>query len=201
MLAKMPGDYWQQFANLRALYAYMYAHPGKKLNFMGGEFGQWNEWDHNKELDWMLLDFEPHQRLRDFVRDLNRLHQVEPALHEEDFTWAGFQWIDFRDVDHSIISFVRRGRAPGEEIVVVANFTPLVRSGYRLGVPSPGFYRELLNSDSGHYWGSNVGNAGGTPSDPIPWQSQPDSLLLTLPPLGVLYLKRDRQPAPPASGD
>jgi 1,4-alpha-glucan branching enzyme len=123
------------------------------------------------------------------VRDLNRVYQSERALYEVDFDWKGFEWIDFRDVDQSIVSFVRRGRQPEEAIVVVANFTPVVRTGYRLGVPSPGFYRELLNSDSEHYWGSNMGNAGGLPSDPIPWQGQPHSVLLTVPPLAVVYLK------------
>jgi 1,4-alpha-glucan branching enzyme len=191
MLAKMPGDYWQQFANLRALYGYMYGHPGKKLLFMGAELGQWNEWNYDRGLDWNLLDYASHRGVRDFLRDLNRLYQAEPALHEVEFDWAGFEWIDFRDVDHSTLSFVRRGRQPGEAIVVVANFTPVVRSGYRVGVPDGGYYREVLNSDSGHYWGSNVGNAGGLPSDPIPWQNQPHSVLLTLPPLAVIYLKRD----------
>jgi 1,4-alpha-glucan branching enzyme len=138
----------------------------------------------------MLLDFEPHWRLREYVGELNRLYQAEPALYEDDFSWSGFDWIDFRDVDHSIVSFVRHGRQPGDDLVVVANFTPVVREGYRLGVPAAGFYRELLNSDSAHYWGSNVGNAGGTPSDDLPWQGQPHSLLLTLPPLGIIFMKR-----------
>ena len=191
MLAKMPGDYWQQFANLRALYAYMYAHPGKKLLFMGGEFGQWNEWNFQTGLDWMLLDFEPHRKLQQFVKDLNRLYRSEPALHEVDFSWEGFQWIDFHDVDYSVVSFIRSAKDPAEQIVVAANFTPVPRTGYRVGVPAPGFYKEILNSDSDVYGGSNLGNAGGLPAEETPWQGQPYSVLLTIPPLGVVYLKAE----------
>jgi len=191
MLAKMPGDYWQQFANLRALYAYMYAHPGKKLLFMGGEFGQWNEWNFQTGLDWMLLDFEPHRKLQQFVKDLNRLYRSEPALHEVDFSWEGFQWIDFHDVDYSVVSFIRRAKDPAEQIVVAANFTPVPRTGYRVGVPAPGFYKEILNSDSDVYGGSNLGNAGGLPAEETPWQGQPYSVLLTIPPLGVVFLKAE----------
>ncbi len=189
MLAKMPGDYWQQFANLRALYGYMFAHPGKKLLFMGGEFGQWTEWSEARALDWMVLDYDPHRKLQQYVKDLNRLHAAEPALHEVDFTWEGFQWIDLHDVDKSIISFVRRAKDPEDFIVVVANFTPVVREGYRVGVRRGGFYTEILNSDSENYNGSNVGNKGGLPADGIPWQGFESSVLLTLPPLGVVYLK------------
>jgi 1,4-alpha-glucan branching enzyme len=192
MLAKMPGDYWQQFANLRALYGYMVGHPGKKLLFMGGEFGQWNEWSEAGQLDWMLLDFDPHRRLQQYVRDLNRLYASEPALHEVDFSWEGFQWIDFRDVDQSIVTFIRRAKNPDDFVVVAANFTPVPRGGYRVGVPVPGFYREILNSDSAHYGGSNMGNAGGLPADDIPWQGQPHSLLITVPPLAVMFLKPER---------
>jgi 1,4-alpha-glucan branching enzyme len=189
LLAKMPGDYWQQFANLRALYAYMFAHPGKKLLFMGGEFGQWNEWSEARALDWIVLDYEPHRKLQQYVKDLNRLHAAEPALHEVDFSWEGFQWIDLHDVDKSIVSFVRRAKDSEDFVVVVANFTPVVREGYRVGAPRGGFYTEILNSDSESYGGSNVGNKGGLPADDIPWQGFEYSLLLTLPPLGVVYLK------------
>ena len=192
MLAKMPGDYWQQFANLRALYAYMYAHPGKKLLFMGDEFGQWNEWNFQADLDWMLLDFEPHRKLQQFVKDLNRLYLSEPALHEVDFSWEGFQWIDFHDVDHSVVSFLRRAKDPAEQIVVAANFTPVPHAGYRVGAPMPGFYKEMLNSDSAAYGGSNLGNTGGLPAADIPWQGQSYSVLLTIPPLGVVYLKGEK---------
>ncbi len=195
LLAKMSGDYWQQFANLRALYGYMYAHPGKKLLFMGAEFGQWTEWNHDEQLKWELLGFDTHRGLHQYVKDLNRLYQTEPALHEVDFDWQGFQWIDFRDVDQSIVTFLRKAKDPNDALVVAANFTPVPRSGYRVGVPFAGFYREVLNSDAAVYGGSNLGNAGGLPADEIAWQGQPYSVLLTLPPLGVLYLKAEAQPA------
>jgi 1,4-alpha-glucan branching enzyme len=191
MLSKMPGDYWQKFANLRALYGFMYAHPGKKLLFMGGEIGQWNEWDYARELDWMLLDYESHRSLQQYVKDLNRLYSSMPALHEVDFSWEGFEWIDFHDVDHSIVSFIRRARDPSDFIVVAANFTPVPREGYVLGVPEPGFYRELINSDASCYGGSGVGNYHGVPSESRPAQGRPHSLMLTLPPLGVILLKRE----------
>jgi 1,4-alpha-glucan branching enzyme len=193
LLGKMPGDEWRRFANLRALYGYMYAHPGKKLLFMGGEFGQFREWDFQGSLDWNLLDYPIHRKLQHFVRDLNHLYQAEPALHEVDFGWEGFQWIDLHDVDQSALSFVRRAKAEdplvAEFVVVAANFTPVPREGYRVGVPAPGFYRELLNSDSEAYGGSNMGNRGGLPADAIPWQGQPYSILITLPPLAVVYFK------------
>ncbi len=201
MLAKMPGDMWQQFANLRALYAYMFAHPGKKLLFMGSEFGQWNEWDATRGLDWNLLDYETHRGLLACVRDLNRLLKDEPALHEQDFSWEGFEWIDFHDVDNSIVSFIRKARSQPAEgqlsantpeaLIAVANFTPVPRHGYRVGVPALGLYREIFNSDSAYYGGSNVGNYGGVTAEPIRCQSQPYSVALTLPPLAVVYLKRD----------
>ncbi|NLI33271.1 MAG: 1,4-alpha-glucan branching enzyme, partial [Deltaproteobacteria bacterium] len=191
MLSKMPGDYWQKFANLRALYGFMYAHPGKKLLFMGGEIGQWNEWDYARELDWMLLDYESHRSLQQYVKDLNRLYSSMPALHEVDFSWEGFEWIDFHDVDHSIVSFIRRARDPSDFIVVAANFTPVPREGYVIGVPEPGFYRELINSDASCYGGSGVGNYHGVPSESRPAQGRPHSLMLTLPPLGVILLKRE----------
>jgi 1,4-alpha-glucan branching enzyme len=192
MLNKMPGDEWQRFANLRAVYAYMTAFPGKKLLFMGGEFGQWNEWNVQTGLDWYLLEKAFHRQVQQFVKDLNHLYTREPALHEVDFHWDGFEWIDFHDVDNSIVSFVRYAKGKREAVVVVANFTPMPRSGYRVGVPAPGFYREILNSDSAHYGGSNMGNAGGLPSEPTPWQGQPHSILLTVPPLAVVYLKPER---------
>ena len=189
MLSKMPGDYWQKFANLRALYGYMYAHPGKKLLFMGGEIGQWNEWNHEWQLDWNLLDYDSHRDMQEYVKALNKLYVTQPALHQVDMSWEGFQWIDLHDVDNSIVSFIRRARDPNDFIVVVANFTPVPREGYRAGVPAPGFYRELLNSDSAYYGGGNLGNAGGLPSDPVPWQGQPHSILLTVPPLAVVFFK------------
>ena len=193
MLSKMPGDYWQKFANLRLLYAYMYGHPGKKLLFMGSEFGQWNEWNHDRELDWMLLDFEFHRNLQHYVKDLNRLYVSEPALHEMDFSWEGFQWIDFHDIDQNIVSFIRRARDPNDFVIVVSNFTPVVRQGYHVGVPAPGVYRELLNSDSGLYSGSNTINLDPVTSEPGACQGQPHSIVLTLPPLGVIFLKREKE--------
>jgi 1,4-alpha-glucan branching enzyme len=191
LLSRMPGDAWQQFANLRALYAYMTAHPGKKLLFMGGEFGQWIEWADGKGLDWNLLDYDTHRGLQTCLRDLNHLYAAEPALYEQDFTWEGFEWIDFRDVDHSIVSFIRRARNFDDQIIVLANFTPVPRQGYRVGVPMLGFYREIFNSDSTYYGGGNVGNTGGLPADDLPWQGQDHSLLVTLPPLGVVFLKKE----------
>jgi 1,4-alpha-glucan branching enzyme len=189
LLAKMPGDDWQKFANLRALYGYMYAHPGKKMLFMGGEFGQWHEWSHDQSLHWHLLQYGPHQGLQRLVRDLNRLHREEPALHQVDFDWPGFQWINFSDTEQSVIVFLRQGRDPGDPVLCVGNFTPVPRHGYRVGVPKAGRYRELLNSDATLYGGSNVGNSGGVQADPIPWHGQPYSLSLSLPPLGILFLK------------
>ncbi len=191
MLHKMPGDDWQRFANLRALYAFMYAHPGKKLLFMGSEFGQFNEWNAQTGLDWHWLDRDLNHRLLAFVRDLNALYRAEPALHEVDFDWEGFEWIDFRDVDNSIVSLVRRARNRDDLVIVAANYTPIPREGYRIGVPRAGFYREILNSDSVHYGGGNLGNSGGLAAEPQPWQNQPYSLKVTIPPLGVVYLKPD----------
>ncbi len=189
LMAKMPGDAWRAFANLRALFAYMYAHPGKKLLFMGGEIGQWQEWNHDAPLDWGLLQYPGHAGLQAFTRDLNRMYRAEPALHQVDFEWSGFQWVDFRDADQSVVSFVRRARDPEDFLMVVSNLTPVPRRGYRVGVPDGGVYREILNSDSGQYGGSNTGNSGLVHADDIPTQGQPHGLEITLPPLGVLYLK------------
>lgn len=192
LLDKMPGDMWQKFANLRALYAFMYGHPGKKLLFMGGEFGQWKEWNFDESLEWHLLEYEPHKGLQRFVKDLNRLYLREPSLYEVDFDYRGFEWIDFHDVEGSIISFLRRAKDPGDFTVFACNFTPVPRVGYRIGVPEPGFYREILNSDSAFYWGSNMGNAGGVQAEAIPFQMRPYSLKITLPPLSVVVFKRER---------
>jgi 1,4-alpha-glucan branching enzyme len=192
LLGKMPGDYWQKFANMRAFFGYMFTHPGKKLLFQGGDIGQWNEWNHDASVEWNLLEFEPHRKLQAFVRDLNRLYQSQPALYEDDFNWTGFQWLSINDSDNSVIAFVRRGKTPGEELVVACNFTPVVRAGYRIPVPMLGRYRELLNSDSEHYGGSNVGNGGELWAEPTPWgdQGMEQSLVLTLPPLATVVLKR-----------
>jgi 1,4-alpha-glucan branching enzyme len=192
MLSKMPGDDWQKFANLRALYGYMYAHPGKKLLFMGGEIGQRSEWNHDWQLDWPLLDHDFHRKLQAYVKALNKLYVEQPALHQVDFSWEGFQWIDFHDVDQGVVSFVRRAHDPADIILAAANFTPVPREGYRLGVPAPGFYREIFNSDSALYGGGNMGNEGGRSSEPTPWQGQQHSISLTVPPLAVVFFKPDR---------
>ncbi len=188
LFGKMPGDVWQKFAHLRLLFGYMYGHPGKKLLFMGGEFGQWREWVHDESLEWHALQFEDHRGLQRWVKDLNHLYRREPALHELDFDPAGFEWVDFRDAEKSIISFLRRGRR-GPPLLVVCNFTPVPRYGYRIGVPAGGFWREVLNSDAREYGGSGQGNLGGVWADPIPWHGRPFSLSLTLPPLGCLYFR------------
>ncbi len=192
LLGKMPGDLWQKFANLRLLYAYLYGHPGKKMLFMGGEFGQWNEWNHDASLDWHLLDYDPHQGLQRLVADLNRLYASAPALHEVDFDWRGFEWLDSNDADNSVFSFLRRAKDPEDFVVVVSNFTPIPRHNYRVGVPRLGFYREILNTDAALYGGSNVGNLGGLESEPVPAMGRPYSLDLTLPPLGAVYFKLSR---------
>jgi 1,4-alpha-glucan branching enzyme len=189
MLSKMPGDTWQQFANLRALYAFMFTHPGKKLLFMGGEFGQWDEWNHDKSIDWHLLQFTPHKSLQKFVMDLNKIYCTEPALYEVDFDYKGFSWIDFRDSDHSIISFIRYAKDPDNFLVIICNFTPVPRTGYRIGVPADCFYKEILNSDSKIYYGSNMGNAGGLNAEAIGWHGMPYSIQITLPPLSVVVMK------------
>jgi 1,4-alpha-glucan branching enzyme len=192
MLDKMPGDLWAKFANLRLLYAYMYAHPGKKLLFMGGEFGQWEEWKHDHSLQWDLLQWDTHQGVRSFVRELNRIYRETPSLHEVDFRPEGFEWIDFRDVDNSIVSFLRRGKDPADATVCAFNFTPVGRAGYRLGVPFPGRYREALNSDAAPFGGSGTGNFGAVTAEDRPWMGRPYSVSLTLPPLGALFLRPER---------
>jgi len=193
LLSKMPGDVWQRFANLRALYGYMWGHPGKKLLFMGGEFGQWREWDYTQSLDWHL--FEPpndphHAQLQQYIHDLNQLYQHEPAFSKLDYDPAGFSWIDFHDTDNSVVSFMRCSKNVDDTLVFVSNFTPVPRHGYRLGVPNPGEYYELINSDATRYGGSGLENGQLMPSGPIYWQSCPHSILLTLPPLATVILKR-----------
>jgi 1,4-alpha-glucan branching enzyme len=191
MLSRMPGDVWQKAANLRVLYAYMYTHPGKKLLFMGSEFGQWREWNHDVSLDWHLTADPPHAGIQQFVSDLNRLYVAEPALHEVDFQHSGFEWIDCHDYESSVVSFVRRAEDPGDALIIVLNWTPVVRTAYRTGVPVPGFYREILNSDAEAYGGSNAGNAGGLETEAVAAHGHAHSLNLTLPPLGALILKRE----------
>jgi 1,4-alpha-glucan branching enzyme len=189
LLYKMPGDSWQQFANLRLLYAYQYAHPGKKLLFMGDEFAESSEWRFDRSLDWHLLEYEPHSGVQQLVADLNRLYKSEPALHEVDFEWQGFEWLDCNDADASTLSFVRRARDPRNFLIVVANFTPVLRENYRVGVPKPGRYREVFNSDAEAYGGTNAGNLGSVAAQQIPWVGREVSLNLRLPPLSILVLK------------
>jgi 1,4-alpha-glucan branching enzyme len=190
MLDKMPGDLWQKFANLRALYGYMFAHPGKKLLFMGAEFGQWREWNVEASLDWHLLDEPMHAGLRRWVQDLNHVYQREPALHQVDFEGSGFSWIDCNDSDNSVVSFIRRGRNAADFAVVLVNFTPVPRPAYHIGVPEAGWYRELLNSDGEIYGGSNLGNGGGVMAADEPSHGFSHSMTVVVPPLGCVILKK-----------
>jgi 1,4-alpha-glucan branching enzyme len=189
LIGKMPGDDWQKFANLRALLGYMYAQPGKKLLFMGGEFGQWREWVHDGSLEWDLTGYPLHAGLQRWVQDLNRLYRSEPALHEMDCDPAGFEWIDCDDADSSTVTLIRKGKSSSTIILVVCNFTPVPRYSYRLGSPRSGFWQEILNSDAGEYGGSNMGNLGGVETVPVPLHGRPYSLTITLPPLSVSFFK------------
>lgn len=192
LIGKMPGDNWQKFANLRTLFGYMWTHPGKKLLFMGCEFGQRREWAHEGELDWKSLDGAEHAGVQRFVKELNRVYRSEPALHEVDFEPAGFEWVEGGDAAHSVIAFLRKARAPGAEPLLVAcNFTPVPRQNYVVGVPGAGFWREIVNSDARDYGGSGWGNLGGLRSAPVPSHGRSHSLALTLPPLSVIVLKRE----------
>ncbi|HEV2305207.1 MAG TPA: 1,4-alpha-glucan branching protein GlgB [Candidatus Acidoferrales bacterium] len=192
LISKMPGDDWQKFANLRLLFGYMYAHPGKKLLFMGSELAQWSEWRENAALEWNLLKFPAHQGIQRLLTDLNHLYQRESALHEVEFEWQGFEWLEVHDADASVLAFVRRGRRPEDFLIVVCNFTPMTRENYRVGVPERRFYREIMNTDSSFYGGSNAGNGGGVNADPVPWNDREFSLKLTLPPLAVMVFKPQR---------
>jgi 1,4-alpha-glucan branching enzyme len=190
LIGKMPGDEWQRCANLRLLAGYMFGHPGRKLLFMGGEFGQWNEWNHDESLEWHALQYQTHQGIQRWFKDLNHTYRNEPALYELDFSSDGFQWIDFHDWERSIISFLRRGSGEEEVILVVCNFTPVPARRYRVGVPFGGYWREILNSDAEVYGGSGMGNLGGIEADNFSAHGRDYSLVLTLPPLGILFLKR-----------
>jgi 1,4-alpha-glucan branching enzyme len=196
LLAKMPGDPWQQFANLRAYYGFMYGHPGKKLLFMGAEFAQVREWDHDQSLDWHLLDDPMHRGVQSLVRDLNRLYRSQPALHRRDCSPEGFAWIDHSDHAQSVLAFVRQDGAAAhgaDHVIVVCNFTPVPRHGYRMGVPQAGWYREVINTDSNFYGGSNLGNAaGGVMTEPVSAHGWPQSVSLVLPPLATLILQGTR---------
>ena len=191
LLDKMPGDMWQKFANLRLLYGYMYGHPGKKLLFMGGELGQWDEWDFEKSLDWHLLEDDKHRKLRLWLKDLNRFYRTEPAMHQLDFERLGFEWLDIQDWEKSIVSFARRARNPEHVVVSVCNFTPKPRKNYRLGVPSGGRWKEVLNSDALEYGGSGQGNLGGVEADHHPFHGRTDSISITLPPLSCLFFRSE----------
>jgi 1,4-alpha-glucan branching enzyme len=191
LLEKMPDDTWQKFANLRLLYGYMYGHPGKKLLFMGGEFAQRDEWNFEKSLDWHLLDQEPHRKLQHWVKDLNQLYQTEEALHQLDFARGGFDWVDTKDWEKSIISFVRKEKTEQSQVLIVLNFTPLPRMNYRLGVSKGKYWREILNSDAVEYGGSGQGNLGGVSTDAHPFHGKEYSIRISLPPLAALFLKNE----------
>jgi 1,4-alpha-glucan branching enzyme len=203
LVNKMPGDLWRKLANLRLLYGNLYAQPGKKLLFMGAELAQFREWNHDASLDWELLDDPAHAGIARWLEDLNRAYRGEPALHELDCDPAGFEWIDGSDAEYSVVAFLRRGPSggktpPAEPVAVVFNFTPVPRENYRIGVPGRGYWKELLNSDAPEYGGSGLGNFGGVEAAPIPMHGKSHSLTLTLPPLGVLFLKREAPAEEPA---
>jgi len=189
IIGKMPGDYWQKFANARVAYGFMYGHPGKKLLFMGCEFGQFDEWSEDKSLDWHLLEFDKHKELQTYIKDLNHLYTSEKAMWYDDFTPAGFEWINCSDAQSSIVSFVRKGASIKETIVIVANFTPVPRQWHRIGVPYAGQYEELLNSDDLKYGGSGIVNPELIQSDAKEWDGRDNSIELKVPPLGVTILK------------
>jgi 1,4-alpha-glucan branching enzyme len=188
ILGRMPGDRWQQFANLRAYYAFMYGHPGKKLLFMGDEIGQYAEWNHDRSLDWHLLDYSEHAGVQRLLRDLNHLYRSTPALHEQDFKESGFEWLDWEDRDNSILAWRRLDRHGGD-ILCVVNLTPVERENYCIGVPGLGDYRELLNTDSEHYGGGNRGNPP-LQAVPEPYKGRDASLHLRLPPLAAIFIGR-----------
>lgn len=195
MLRKMPGDEWQKFANLRLLYGFMFSHPGKKLLFMGNEFGQWSEWNHDASLDWHLLEIPFHAGLKRWVRDLNTFYRGQPSIHEGDATAASFEWVDCKDHQRSILSFIRRAHNHDDITLVTCNFTPVTRQNYRIGVPCEGFWKEVLNSDAPLYGGSGQGNMGGLEAAPLPIHGRAFSLNMTLPPLGVVFLRHEASAA------
>ena len=188
LLGKMPGDEWQQFANLRLLTGYMWAHPGKKLLFMGGEFGQKREWTHEQSLEWHVLQYSHHAGMRRWISDLNRFYRHTPALYQRDFTPDGFEWIDCNDTESSTLAFLRKGNDPSDVVLIVCNFTPVPRDNFRVGVPRGGHWRECLNSDARYYGGSDLGNFGGVEAAPLPAHGRHHSLTLRLPPLATLFL-------------
>src|SRR5260370_5686647 len=189
LMGKLAGDEWQRFANVRVLLAYMYTHPGKKLLFMGSEIGQYEEWNHDSSVRWDLLTFDYHRKLQDLARELNRLYRESPALYQVDFYHSGFEWIDFHDVQNSVIAFIRRAEDPRDFLLVCCNFTPVVRERYEFSVPEAGYYEEILNTDSELFSGSNVGNQGGVWSKPAPNRDRKQSITITLPPLAVVVFR------------
>jgi len=196
LLGRMPGSDADKFANLRLLFAWMYAQPGKKLLFMGGEFGQWREWNHDESLDWHLLAHAPHSTLQRLVEDLNRLYRAETALHELDCDPSGFEWVDCNDSDQSVITLLRKGSSPGDVLLLALNFTPVPRKNYRVGVPRLGYWTEILNTDAQIYGGAGWGNMGGVPAAPVAVHGRPASLMLTLPPLGAVFMKAPKTTPP-----
>lgn len=192
LLDQMPGDLWQRFANLRLLYGYMWSHPGKKLLFMGGEFGQWNEWNHDASLQWDLLQWQSHQGVQRYLADLNALYKREPALHQVDFEWFGFEWIDCHNWQDSVLSFIRKAKNPHDYVICCCNFTPVPRVGYKLGVPEACWYEEISNSDSTFYGGSDMGNGGGLAAIPTEHHGRPAHIEVTLPPLSMVMFKPRR---------
>jgi 1,4-alpha-glucan branching enzyme len=193
ILGRMPGDEWQRFANLRLLYSYMFTHPGTKLLFMGGEFGQSGEWDFQQSLDWHLLQYGYHSGVQRLVADLNALYKKEAALHQKQFSAEGFEWIAYDDADNSVLAYIRHGEDPDEDLVVICNMTPVIREDYRIGLPAPGKYRYIFNSDDTHYGGSGVIFGDRPQAEDIPWHGQEQSLAFTLPPLAMMALKRVKQ--------
>jgi 1,4-alpha-glucan branching enzyme len=191
LLDKMPGDDWQKFANLRLALGFRWAHPGKQLLFMGTELGQWGEWTEAQSLDWHLLQWGPHRGVQKWVQDLNRVYRAEPALWQLDNTYHGFEWIDFNDVENSVVIFRRMGHDPKDDLVVLCNFTPVPRDGYRVGLPKGGRYVEILNGDAGIYGGGNLGNLGTIEAEEVPSHHHPFSVRMMLPPLAMLILKRE----------
>jgi 1,4-alpha-glucan branching enzyme len=190
LINKMPGDEWQQFANARAFLAYMWTHPGKKLLFMGQEIGQRSEWNSSEGVQWELLQFDVHRKLQTMMRELNRFYRAHPALYQVDFHYSGFEWVDFHDADNSIIAFLRRAEDPKDFLLICCNFTPVPRDKYGFGVPEPGAYREIFNTDSEWFGGSNMGNGNPVESKPVPRHGREHSISITLPPLGVVVFQR-----------
>jgi len=192
LLDQMPGDDWQKFANLRLLYAYMWSHPGKKLLFMGCEFGQWDEWNHNENLQWELLDWHPHKGVQRLVADLNKLYQSEPALYEVEFDGGGFEWVDCMSSEDSMVAFLRKAKNQEDHLLICCNFTPVTRDNYRIGVPFDGWYDEVLNTDAEIYGGANTGNHPGRQAEAFEAQGRSHSISVNLPPLGVAIFKPKR---------